>query len=432
VAGLLSQCIRHGFIMLPLAFAGLPIYMHAPDFYALEYKISLTTIGIVLLCLRIFDAVQDPLIGMLSDRYFRQRGLITLMGAILLALGFWLLFHPPNPTSHGWALIWMSFAVVLSTTGFSIVTINVQSAGGLWAVTVQARTQVAATREALGLVGLLMAAAIPSLLFIQFSKAYALHLLSWLLFPLLAAGLWIFLHWLKHAQLIKPNPRVQLSLAGLLSTPWIKHFFAIFTLSTFASCIPGILVIFYVRDYLQLESYTGLFLLLYFISGVLAMPLWQLMAQTIGKHHSWTFSMLVACSTFSLAFLLPPNALVAFCLVCALSGMALGADLALPQAIIADQVAQQPEAASRYFALMAFLSKAALALATGIVLPLVGLFGFQPGSSENNVVLPYAYALVPCCLKAACAVYFLYCCRRYYSPGSTPGRKISSLPATIS
>lgn len=414
--------------MLPLTFAGLPIYMHAPDFYALQFEISLTTIGFVLLFLRIFDAIQDPFIGALSDRYFQQRRLITLMGSVCLVIGFWLLFHPPFNASLVWAVIWLCIAVVLSTTGFSIVTINVQAAGGLWAVPAQARTQIAATREALGLVGLLLAALIPTLLFMHFTKAYALHFLALLFVPILAAGLWVFLNWLKHSQLLAPKSSRPISLADLLSTLWIRHFLAIFTLSTLASSIPGILVIFYVRDYLQLEVYTGVFLLLYFISGVLAMPLWQRLAQIIGKNHAWAISMLVACSTFSIAFLLPPNALIAFCFICTLSGMALGADLALPQAIMADQVARQPEAASRYFALMAFLSKAALALATGIVLPLVGLLGFQPGSTDNNYVLPYAYALVPCCIKALCAGYLFYCSKYYCSQGHAPNEQKIATP----
>ncbi|MEY4588561.1 MAG: hypothetical protein RL497_637 [Pseudomonadota bacterium] len=420
-AAALGLRLRHGFLAIPLTFAGLPIYMHAPDFYALEFNISLAVIGFVLLALRIFDAVQDPLIGVLSDRYFKQRRVITYIGGLLLAGGFWLLFNPHTFLwGQNYALMWLSMSVVICTTGFSMLSINLQATGGLWAVETQTRTLIAATREAMGLLGLLMAAVIPALLFNYFPRREAFYWLSIVYVPLLALGVWVFLRWLHQAPLLAPQRDNNVNIRDLFKSGWINRFLLIYTLSTFSAAIPGILVIFFVRDYLQLESYTGLFLILYFVSGVLVMPLWQKLAEMIGKNSAWAASMLLACAAFIGAFFLDPQALMAFSLVCIFSGMALGADLALPQAIMADQVALQPAAASRYCALMAFLSKAALALATGMVLPLVGLLGFQPGSLAHNDVLPYAYALIPCFIKAATACYLFYCARRYYFHQAAP------------
>ncbi|HMW49375.1 MAG TPA: MFS transporter [Cellvibrionaceae bacterium] len=409
-----SQRLRHGLLALPLTFAGLPIYIHAPDYYAVELGIPLATIGFLLLVLRIIDAVQDPLIGALSDRFYPHRQAIVVSGALLLAGGFWLIFHPPQLISHSAQLIWLAVSVFICTTGFSMVSINLQAAGSLWLMPAQERTLVAATREALGLLGLLLAAVVPAVLFNYLPRPAALHNLTLILVPLLCLGVWVFCHWLRGATLLTPAAQGSMSWRDLFAFKWINGFLLVYTLSAFAAAIPGILVLFYVRDYLQLERYSGVFLLLYFLSGVLAMPLWQALTTKISKPAAWLWSMVLACSAFSAAFYLPPQALIAFSLVCIGSGMALGADLALPQAIMADHIAAQPEAASRYSALMAFLSKAALALATGIVLPIVGWFGFQPGASAHNEVLPFAYALVPCCIKALCAVFLFYCSRRYY------------------
>ena len=55
--------VQYACLAIPLAVAGLPIYLHAPDFYARELLLSLTAIGASLLVLRILDAVQNPLIG---------------------------------------------------------------------------------------------------------------------------------------------------------------------------------------------------------------------------------------------------------------------------------------------------------------------------------------------------------------------------------
>lgn len=416
MASTFLQRLRHGLVALPLTFAGLPIYIHAPDFYAVELGIPLATIGFLLLLLRIVDAVQDPLIGALSDRYYPHRQAIVIGGALLLAAGFWLIFHPPQLASSSGQLIWLAVSVFICTTGFSLVSINLQAAGSLWPMPAQERTLVAATREALGLLGLLLAAVVPALLLNYLPRPAALHNLTLILLPLLGLGVWVFCYWLKNTRLLVPAAQGGTSWRDLFAFKWINYFLLVYSLSAFAAAIPGILVLFYVRDYLQLEQYGGLFLLLYFLSGVLAMPLWQALTKKITKPFAWLWSMVLACGAFSAAFYLPPQALIAFSLVCIGSGMALGADLALPQAIMADHIAAQPEAASRYSALMAFLSKAALALATGIVLPIVGWFGFQPGNSAHNEVLPFAYALVPCCIKALCAIFLFYCSRRFYVP----------------
>lgn len=414
-ASTFAQRLRHGGLALPLSFAGLPIYIHAPDFYALEYNLPLATIGIVLLLLRSFDALQDPIIGVLSDRYFKWRGAITFLGTLVLMGGFWLLVHPPqNFISSYTALAWLSMSVLICTAGFSMASINMQAAGSLWPVPTQQRTAIASTREALGLVGLLMAAVVPALLFNYYPRQQAFHILGLVFVPLLAGGIWAFLYWLKQTPLLAPSIQNPVHFNDLFTSGWINRFLVVYTLSVFASVVPGILVIFYVRDYLQLERYTGLFLMVYFLSGVLAMPLWQMLANKLGKNTAWAISMWVACAAFIWAFFLTPHSLVAFSLVCACSGMALGADLALPQAIMADQVAQQPQTASRYYAVMAFLSKAGLALATGIVLPMVGWFGYQPGSLEHNQVLPFVYALIPCCIKATSAILLLYFAHLYY------------------
>ena len=50
--------------------------------------------------------------------------------------------------------------------------------------------------------------------------------------------------------------------------------------------MPGVMVLFFIRDYLQAESLSGLFLCLYFISGALMMTVWDRLAKRIGKEQA--------------------------------------------------------------------------------------------------------------------------------------------------
>jgi len=401
-----ADLLRYGALALPLAFAGLPVYLHAPDFYTRHHGMPLATLGLVLLALRAVDAVQDPLIGALSDRFHRRRREILLGGMALMGGGFWMVFNPVD----GHVVAWFALAVLACTTGFSIVAINFQALGGLWSCAPAERTRVTGWREAAGLVGLLLASAAPTILGVEEDADAAFGSLSLLYVPLLCVVAVVFFGWMARAEIAAPSAGSPGGPVEALRTGWNRRFFAIYLLNSFAGAIPAVLVVFFVRDRLDAGALTGLFLVLYFLSGAVSMPLWDAAARRVGKLQAWLASMLLATGTFVWAFLLGKGDVAAFGAVCVMSGLALGADLALPPAILADRIAKLKDqhAASGYFSVMTFLTKSGLALATGVTLPLLGWMGYQPGAVEDysqTAHLSVAYALVPCALKAAVAAW---------------------------
>ena len=105
---------------------------------------------------------------------------------------------------------------------------------------------------------------------------------------------------------------------------------------------------------------------------------------------------------------------LAFAVVCALSGVALGTDLALPGALLAGVVDRQGDRDRHegvYFGWWNFATKLNLALAAGLALPLLGWWGYTPGTRSDDGLhtLGLAYAVLPCALKllAALALYWL-------------------------
>ena len=62
------RLVAYSLAAIPLAMAALPIYVNVPKFYADVIGVSLSAIGGLLLAARVFDAVQDPLLGYWSDR----------------------------------------------------------------------------------------------------------------------------------------------------------------------------------------------------------------------------------------------------------------------------------------------------------------------------------------------------------------------------
>jgi Na+/melibiose symporter-like transporter len=153
---------------------------------------------------------------------------------------------------------------------------------------------------------------------------------------------------------------------------------------------------------LGLEKASGPLLAVYFIAGAASLPLWVRLSARFGRVVAWLGAMVLAIVAFAGASLLGIGDLWPFALICVASGLALGADLALPAAIAADLGERQGQAGA-CFGVWNFIAKLNLALAAGLSLPLLGALGYAPGSGAGLPALSFAYALLPLAFKALAA-----------------------------
>jgi GPH family glycoside/pentoside/hexuronide:cation symporter len=165
-----SAAAAYGLLGLPLAFVALPVYVHLPNLYAQQYGVPLAALGAVLLLSRSIDAVVDPWLGRWGDRLYRHSWravcLAALVLALAVALGFAALFFPPEVAlSHTALLVWVGAALTLSHLAYSGLGILHQAwaarqgGGGI------AQSRWVAWREGFALVGVLLASALPCLLY---------------------------------------------------------------------------------------------------------------------------------------------------------------------------------------------------------------------------------------------------------------------------
>ncbi|MDZ7595416.1 MAG: MFS transporter [Thiobacillus sp.] len=391
-----AQLFAYGGLGLPLAFAALPLYVHLAPFYSAH--LSLTLLGLLLLGLRAFDAVIDPLLGALFDRFPHPRRLI-LAALPLLGLGWVGLFNPP---AQG-VLPWLIVTLTLTTVGYSLASVVHNTWGARIHPAPHERTRLFAAREGFGLAGVVLAATLPLLL--SEDLASGLRAMGWIFLALLV----VFAAWTLLVAPVMRGGGHSVPLRRFLH-PFANRAFARFIpgylLNGVAAALPATLVIFFIDDVLQLKAWGGLFLGLYFVSGALGLPLWVALARRIGKLDAWLASMGLSVVTFAGAFWLGSGDLAGFALVCVASGLALGADLALPPALVADFIdADDQPVPGAYYGLLGFFAKFTLALAAGLALPLLALLGYQPGGSQVWA-LSATYALLPCLLKLAAFGWF--------------------------
>lgn len=402
--------IQYAFIALPLSFAGLPLYIHMPDFYTRHFGLSLGALAVILLGLRLFDAVQDPFIGYISDKKAKSRFLIIMMGVSALVVGLAGLCFGPQISIP--AALWFTLFMILATTGFSIVSININMIGGFWSNDDTQRARISAWREGFALIGLLIAAILPPLLQSYISEGTAFIFLFATFGLCMIASAFLFrIFFASHKECFtneKQNTSRSFAFLKILKNRDRLFFFMCF-LSYLSASIPAVLVLFFIRDYLGAESYSGLFLTAYFLSGAIFMAGWIACAKVKGLYATWMAAMILSVVTFIGACALQPGDIWGYGIICVLSGIALGADLALPPAIIAGRITKNKtqSEATQYYAMLAFLPKVAMALATGGTFLLLDIFGFVAGvenSDQAMSTLLLTYALLPCLIKILAAM----------------------------
>lgn len=394
------QGIAYGALGLPLAFVALPLYVMLPNHYATAYGVPLATLGALLLGARLLDAVADPWIGRWVDAGFARSARRVLgfavVAAVVVAFGFHGLFFPPV-TGGNALLAWCAGALAVTYLAYSVLSVLHQSWGARLGGDEAVRARIVSWREGLALVGVLVASVLPSLAGLgAASAAFALTL---------ALGVW----------LLSRAPRPRQATATLLpmrepfAVPAFRRLLAVYLVNGVASAVPATLVLFFIRDRLEAQPWEPLFLAAYFAAGALSMPLWVRVVARLGLARTWLAGMALAVVTFVWAALLGTGDVAGFAAVCVASGVALGADLALPGALLAGVVQRAGHAGrleGAYFGWWNFATKLNLALAAGIALPLLAAFGYTPGARDAGALqaLTVAYCVLPCVLKLFAAL----------------------------
>lgn len=387
--------LAYGLLGLPLAFAALPIYVHVPRFYAEVSGLSLALLGVILLATRLVDAGIDPWLGWLADRVPR-RGMVAL-ALLPFGVGFVALLNPPE--AH--AALWLVGALALTYFGFSAATIAYQAWGADVGSDSGLRTRLTAAREGFGLLGVVLAAALPALLAPALSDGIAR--LAWVLPPLLLiAAATTFSRVGPGVPQRAPSQPLLASLRRVLADPAFRRLLGVFVANGIAAALPATLFLFFVADVLQIETAGGALLALYFVAGAASLPVWVALAGRFGRVAAWLGAMLLSIVAFAGASQLGSGDLWPFAAICLASGLALGADLSLPAAIAADLGERQGQAGA-CFGVWNFVAKLNLALAAGLALPLLALLGYVPASGAGLPALSFAYALLPLAFKALAA-----------------------------
>ncbi len=350
------RLLRYALPGLPLAALGLPFYIYAPLWLAEQGGYGYAMIGALFFAARITDVFTDLPTGTFVDRHGCRRSL-WLSGWATMAASAALLLLAPHP----WPPILLLLALITLMLGWTLITVPWLALPVSLSRNDQQRLAFNSAREAMLLLGTVLAMLAPALLPPTWQPHSAATLLLLLLIAVLRQG--------SHPPPADNQAQPFITLlrdarVRALALPWF--------LNMLANAIPGTVLILFMREVLAAEQLIPVVLISYFLAGLLGMPLWYSLTQRWGSLFCWRLGLMLSALLFSFATLLGDGDVWWFVAISLGTGLMLGADQALPSAmqtgLARKMMTEQPNAAiaAKLFALWSMLSKAAMGLAVGI------------------------------------------------------------------
>jgi len=374
--------------------AGLPIYIYAPKYYADTFGVSLTALGAILFALRLFDVVQDPVLGWIAERLRGGKALAVAFGALLLAASMVGLFAVAPSINPLW---WFGLMITGLFSAFSFLTINFYAQGiAKVGDSDGGHVRLAAWRESGALLGICLAAIAPTAL-MGFSDA-PFSAFAWGFAAATAlAAIFMWREWTPAPIEQAPTP-----IRTILSDRLTRRLLLLALVNATPLAVSSTLFLFYVESRLDAPGWEGPLLVLFFLAAALSSPLWSALARRYGEKPVLLCAMVLAVAAFGWTLTLGAGDAVSFAVICVLSGATIGADLTLLPAMFAKRMARIAPNGGQGFGLWSLVSKFTLAFAAVLLLPLLEQSGFAAGTDNPDTalrMLTALYALVPSLLK---------------------------------
>ena len=357
--------------------------------------------GIIFLIARLWDAVTDYAMGVVSDRTITRWGRRRpyIIGAALpLAATFILLWIVPF---NGRAALFIYYlaAIMIFNTAFTVVSVPYGALMPELTNDYDERTSLSAFRMGSSFIGNLVAAAGVALIvdvifpgesvyrtgFLVMGGILGTIIFGFLLFPFFGTRE-------PKRQSTATQPGFLESLRAMVA---LKEFR--FTLGLFLFNLTGLdifmaLVIFYLKDVLAIpEELTFVIMGIPLVTAVAFAPLWVGVSKRLGKRYAYLIAVGLFAICLAMFNLIPPGAVVFTIVMAAFTGIAISALQIIPFSILPDVIEFDESKNSvrregAFYGVSTFLYKLASAAAVAIASTGLGLGGYVEGSDIHQPV----------------------------------------------
>lgn len=337
-----TQIIALSAPAMVLAAYQISMSVFAPAFLVEHVGLPLATISGIMLLARLWDMVNDPIVGVLTDATStpigRRRPWI-LCGAPIALLGTWQ-FYFATPGTDSTAILWW---MIVLNTGWTMVTV----AHGAWGVEVSKDYD--ERSRIFGFKMLAVAAALPIISLgpailertIGATAAQQMHLMGFVVLIVLPLSI---------AWLVWKTPEASLPRGRLNLAAFIESFTIVFTRKSFAiisaaylfvglaDAVSSTIYLFLVRDGLGLPGWAATFLVVQAVFGFISIPTWYAVSRRTDKRSALLIVFGLQVLIAPILLILPAGNVAAFVGFTMAKGLIWGAEYMLLRAIVSDLV----------------------------------------------------------------------------------------------
>lgn len=381
---------------LPYAAVGLPLAVSLPAFYSQYVGLSLALVGTAFLTVRLIDIFFDPIVGWGMDRTRNKWGpyrtWITAGTPILMAAIAAIFFVQP-----GADFAYLFFWLLVLYMGFSICTLAQLAWGSVLAPQYDERSRLYGWWQAANIVGVLIALFIPTIVLKTGMGTYedGVRAMGWFILIGLPVTLLINLLVVPEPKPTSATPHGGLSAyLALFQRKTVRKVLLCDLYLGIAPGVTGALLFFFfesVKGFDRGES--QLFMVFYFVAGLVGAPFWSWLATKMGKDRALQVASIVFAVTYAAVGFLPAGDFMITAIGLAIAGLPYAAGLLLTRAMMAD-VADEvrldtgEDRTGLLFSFLSLTTKAGYAVSVGtlIILSWAG-FNEAPGATNSDQAL---------------------------------------------
>jgi GPH family glycoside/pentoside/hexuronide:cation symporter len=294
---------------------------------------------------KLWDAVNDPLFGWLSDRTtsrFGKRRVYMIFGALPLAVSVMLLWFVPGSLSDAGIFVWIVFTFMLFDTLWTLTNVPYYALTAELTADYDERASLTAFRMVLGVPAYVVGAALTPVIVGLFAVERSGYGAVGVVCGLLAAGaLWIAAAGIKERDVIAESksetPPWQAFLATFKNRPFVR-LIAAYLLANTAFALIRTLLYYYLTYQLDMEDQVPLvmFLLLAFV-GLFLFP-WKMLSDRWSKGPAYALGLAIGGGAVALTFVLPHEPTAWVYLIAVVAGIGFSANWVFPWAMVPDVV----------------------------------------------------------------------------------------------
>jgi GPH family glycoside/pentoside/hexuronide:cation symporter len=411
-----SQKLAFGAQSLSGAAMGILLAVYMGKFYVDVVLLPAGLYALVVAAGRALDAITDPMMGWISDhtssRWGRRKPYI-LLGMLGNAVAFYLMLTPGAELSTAEVLWWFLATYLTSFVFVTMVNVPRQALGAELTSDAAERVSLFGLVSVFAALGLIAGAIMPAVLTegggmtdprLRMGTMARVYVGAYVLL-----NLFLLLRLRERAEYQGRGkaPFVPGVRRAIRNRPFVIMFVS-HVVTAIPVLIPATLMPFFVEYVLQAgERWTGILILTYLLSGLLALPLWIALARRHGKLRVWLINGFIGVTGGALMFLAGPGDTTYVLCVEAYVGMQSQVWLVLGSAMHADvidydELLTGKRREAQFSALFAVIPKFALIPGAAVPLAILGGVGYVPNEPQQApevvAALSALFALVP----AAC------------------------------